>query len=144
MKVMYEKSMKYREDYLYKKYLLQQNKKTKKNIGLTSYHWNGGSKLLEKTINKLGLDMFITEPEFAFPINWWDFKYAFMDIEYIHPSRGWKDGTHIKDILKKTSNTYLVVIHNGWIKNQGLDKNAVYPYNSLFEKLDRFIHKMVL
>lgn len=140
MKIMYEKSLKYREEYLNKKKISNQNRKTKKNIGLTSYHWNGGSKLLEKQIIKLGLEQYITEPEFAFPINWWDFKYAFMDVEYIPPSRGWKDGTYIKDILKKNNNnTYLVVIHNGWIKNQGLDKNAIYPYNSLFEKLDRFI-----
>ena len=136
MKIMYEKSLKYREDYLQK---IKMVKKTKKNIGLTSYHWNGGSKLLEKQIIKQGLDSYITDSNFAFPVNWWDFKYAFMDINYIPPSRGWKEGTNINDIFKKDNKTYLVVIHNGWIKNQGLDKNGIYPYNSLFEKLDRFI-----
>ena len=45
------------------------------NIGLKSYHWGGGSKTLEKVIKDLKLDKYIVEPEFAFYVNWWDFKY---------------------------------------------------------------------
>lgn len=161
MKIMFDKSMKYRNDYLASKKLFneihKQHKTMKtgktmkasktmktiegrKNIGLKSYHWGGGSKTLETVINKLGLQEYIVEPEFAFPINWWDFKYAFEDVEYIKPSKGWTEGTHINEILKKDSKIYLVVIHNGWLKNHGFNKNAQYPHNSLFERLDRFIN----
>lgn len=171
MRIMYEKSLKYRNDYLEsktnkkgkekekvngnskienKKHNTIKNnsnnkKKTKKankekvNIGLKSYHWGGGSKTLEKLIEKMKMEKYITEPEFAFPINWWDFKYAFMDVEYIKPSKGWDTGTNINDIFNKKE-TCLVTIHNGWLRNQGLDKNAKYPENSLFERLDRFIN----
>lgn len=112
------------------------------NIGLKSYHWGGGSKTLESLITKMELEKYIVEPEFAFPINWWDFKHAFLDTTYIPPSRGWTECTNIDDIFKKANEKgiYLVVIHNGWMKNHNIDKNATYPENSLFEKLDRFIN----
>ena len=172
MQIMFEKSLKYKNDYLASLDSLKQNKihsiskthtgkqhinytkqvtnktmKTgKKNIGLKSYHWGGGSKTLESVIQKLGLQKYIVEPEFAFPINWWDFKYAFLDTQYIPPTKGWTIGTHVNDIFKiKKQNstnysTYLVVIHNGWIKNHNVDKNAKYPENSLFERLDKYIN----
>jgi hypothetical protein len=155
MQIMYVKSLKYREEYLQhkrktstltKKNIANINKgsssKGRKNIGLKSYHWGGGSKTLESLITKMELEKYIVEPEFAFPINWWDFKHAFLDTTYIPPSRGWTEGTNIDDIFKKTNEKgiYLVVIHNGWMKNHNIDKNATYPENSLFEKLDRFIN----
>lgn len=144
MRIMYEKSLQYREDYIIKTRMT--NKKTKKNnigrqnIGLKSYHWSGGSKTLEGLITKMDLEKYIVEPEFAFPINWWDFKYAFLDKTYIPPSRGWDKGTNIDDIFRKGKGIYLVVIHNGWMKNHNIDKNDTYPENSLFERLDRFIN----
>lgn len=170
MRIMYEKSLKYREDYLAakksitksgaksvaksvssmkssKKNMVKSNKKTPVrggvgvNIGLKSYHWGGGSKTLENVITKLGLEKYIVEPEFAFAVNWWDFKYAFQDVEYIAPSRGWTEGTNINHIFHKGHGIYLVVIHNGWLKNHGMDKNAKYPDNSLFERLDQYINK---
>ena len=159
MKIMYEKSLKYRHDYITSKIKSKTNtlktiKKsisiTKsisnkivisgKNIGLKSYHWGGGSKTLESVINKMGLEHHIVEPEFAFPINWWDFKHAFLDTQYIPPTKGWTEGTHIDNIFKKNSGIYLVVIHNGWMKNHNINKNAKYPDNSLFEQLDRYIN----
>jgi hypothetical protein len=148
MRIMFEKSMKYREDYLASKKLASNrrtrktgvSKNTRKNIGLKSYHWGGGSKTLENIIMRMGLEKYITEPEVAFPINWWDFKYAFEDVEYIKPSRGWDNGTNINDIFKKNSKTFLVVIHNGWIKNHHMNKNAKYPEGSLFEKLNRMVN----
>lgn len=156
MRIMYEKSLKYRDEYLTKKKnerkTLKQSKlsrtkskaqrKSKKigNIGLKSYHWGGGSKTLENLIIKMNMEKYIMEPEFAFPVNWWDFKYAFEDIEYIKPSKGWSEGTNINDIFKKNSKSYLVVIHNGWIKAHHLDKNAKYPDGSLFERLDKMIN----
>jgi hypothetical protein len=98
----------------------------------------------------LKLTQYITEPEFAFPINWWDFKYVFQDINYIPPSRGWDKGTYVNDIIstnnegnkymKPNNNIFLITIHNGWIRNQGLNKNAQYPNNSLFERLNKFIN----
>lgn len=159
MKIMYEKSLQYREIYLKNKLINKQiskssntkknnihktNKTNKiknfhKNIGLKSYHWGGGSKTLETYITKLGLETYITEPEFAFPVNWWDFKYVFKDIDYILPSRGWDEGTKINNIFHN-KNTYLITIHNGWLRNQKLDKNAKYHDNSLYEKLDKFIN----
>jgi hypothetical protein len=153
MRIMYEKSLKYRDDYLNcfleksktkssQKKQQSSTKKSiggKKNIGLKSYHWGGGSKTLEGVINKMGLEKYIVEPEFAFPINWWDFKHAFLDTQYIPPTKGWEKGTHIDDIFKKHYGIYLVVIHNGWMKNHNIDKNAKYPENSLFERLDRYI-----
>lgn len=163
MLIMYEKSLKYRDDYLKAKKALRsgsnvtthktksntksktksesKTKKYGKNIGLKSYHWGGGSKTFEMLINKMNLQDYIVEPEFAFPVNWWDFKYAFTNTEYIPPSRGWEIGTHINDIFSKTRDIFLVTIHNGWIKNQGLDKNAKYHSNSLFERLDRYINE---
>ena len=172
MRIMFEKSLKYRDEYLAKK--KQENKKSSRktssrriskniklskgvhknskagkaskagkvgNIGLKSYHWGGGSKTFESVITKLGLEKYITEPEFAFPVNWWDFKYAFEDVEYIKPSRGWTIGTNINNIFQKNSLSYLVVIHNGWIKAHHIDKNAIYPNGSLFEKLDKMINQ---
>jgi len=94
----------------------------------------------------LKLDKYIVKPEFAFYINWLDFKYAFMDVEYIPPNKGWTEGTHINNIFKKHQkqynkhNIYLITIHNGWLKNHGINKNATYPDNSLFEKLDKMIN----
>ena len=166
MRVMYEKSLKYRQEYLQEKNanananpiekrtkkisnsgITKNTRKTKntkgrKNIGLKSYHWGGGSKTLEGLINKMGLEKYIVEPEFAFPINWWDFKYAFLDTNYIPPSRGWTKGTNIDDIFNKSmeKGIYLVVIHNGWMKNHNINKNATYPENSLFERLNKFIN----
>jgi len=156
MRIMYEKSLKYRNEYLDKKKLNKSKSKTsfstqnnknnritkKKNIGLKSYHWGGGSKTLESLIMKMNLEKYIVEPEFAFPINWWDFKYAFENIEYIKPSRGWDQGIHINDILKKNSNTFLIVIHNGWLKANQIDKNKKYHDSSLFEKLDKIVNKL--
>ena len=161
MRVMYEKSLKYRDDYLNKtrflgkscflgksktkksqKKLQSSNKisiEGKKNIGLKSYHWGGGSKTLEGIIHKMDLEKYIVEPEFAFPINWWDFKHAFLDTQYIPPTKGWEKGIYVDDIFKKNQGIYLVVIHNGWMKNHNVDKNAKYPENSLFERLDRYI-----
>jgi hypothetical protein len=148
MRIMYEKALKFRNDYLIKKHTknIKNTKNTKKvignigNIGLKSYHWKGGSKTLENVIIDLHLEKYIVSAEFAFPINWWDFKYVFLDdISYIPPSRGWEKGTYIDDIFTN-KNIHLVVVHNGWLKNQGYDKNKKYPENSLFEKLDRFIH----
>ena len=136
MKIMFEKSLKYREKYL-------ENKTDKidntKNIGLKSFHWGGGSKTLNTYITKLKLEEYITEPEMAFPINWWDFKYIFKDIEIIPASRGWTENTIINDILNNEK-TCLITIHNGWLRNQKLDKNIKYHNNSLYEKLDRFIN----
>jgi hypothetical protein len=163
MRIMYEKSLKYRDEYLAKKKterkttLQSRSKsrgsgsssgrgksksKSKKtgNIGLKSYHWGGGSKTLENLIIKLGMEKYIMDPEFAFPVNWWDFKYAFEDVKYIKPSKGWDEGTNINDIFKTNSKSYLVVIHNGWIKAHHLDKNAKYPSSSLFERLDKMIN----
>lgn len=179
MRIMYEKSLKYKDDYLSnfleqgkknnKNKITQKNKNNinksninksninknninkslkskvihiegRKNIGLKSYHWGGGSKTLEGIINKMGLEKYIVEPEFAFPINWWDFKHAFLDTQYIPPTKGWEKGTHIDNIFKKHHGIYLVVIHNGWMKNHNVDKNAKYPENSLFERLDRYIN----
>jgi len=169
MRVMYEKSLKYRDEYLEKKKLERKQKKQSRtiesirsskttrstskniskktskskkpgNIGLKSYHWGGGSKTLENLIMKMDMEKYIVEPEFAFPVNWWDFKYAFEDVEYIKPSRGWEEGTYIDDILKENSKSYLIVIHNGWIKAHHMDKNAKYPNGSLFERLDRMIN----
>ena len=162
MRIMFEKSLKYRDEYLAKKKTEQSSKsrktrktrksrkshqntktkgiKDKVNIGLKSYHWGGGSKTLETVIHKMNLDKYIVEPEFAFAVNWWDFKYAFQDVEYIPPSKGWNIGTHLNDIFKTGKGIYLVVIHNGWLKNHGMDKNAIYPANSLFERLDRYIN----
>lgn len=141
MRIMYEKTLKYREDYLKK---IRKRTKGYKNIGLKSYHWSGGSKTLEKIINKLNLDNYIVEPEFAFPVNWWDFKYVFLDTSYIPPSRGWTEGFNINDIFaaNNAKGIYLVVIHNGWIKHNKIDKNATYPENSLFEKLNKFINTL--
>jgi hypothetical protein len=156
MRVMYEKSLKYRNEYLAKKQTERKitkltrtisgdRHKSKKtgNIGLKSYHWGGGSKNLESLIMKMRMEKYIMEPEFAFPVNWWDFKYAFEDVKYIKPSRGWDEGININDIFKKNSKSYLVVIHNGWIKAHHLDKNAKYPDGSLFEKLDRMINSRI-
>lgn len=172
MRIMYEKSLKYRDDYLnktrflgkscfleksktkirflgknktkiYQKKLQSSNKifiEGRKNIGLKSYHWGGGSKTLESVINKMNLEKYIVEPEFAFPINWWDFKHAFLDTQYIPPTKGWKEGIYVDDIFKKNKGIYLVVIHNGWMKNHNVDKNAKYSENSLFERLDRYIN----
>jgi len=153
---MYEKSLKYRDEYLD----LQKKKKNartftkskvvktlkinkKRNIGLKSFHWKGGSKTLENEINILHLEKYIMSAEFAFPVNWWDFKYVFKDIQIIPPSKGWTEETNVNDIINSSNSnkkTYLIVIHNGWIKNKGYDKNAKYPVNSLFEKLDRYIN----
>jgi hypothetical protein len=115
--------------------------KTKKNIGLQSYHWPGGSKLLERLITQYNLDKWIRDPEFAFPVNWWDFRYIFQSVpnDRIPASRGWTEDTRLDHILEDKK-TALVVIHNGWIKNQGLDKNAKYPPDSFFERLDRFVN----
>lgn len=112
-----------------------------KNIGLQSYHWPGGSKLLERLINEFGLEKWIRDPVFAFPVNWWDFRYIFQSVPngVIPASRGWKEDTRLDHILADEE-TALVVIHNGWIKNQGLDKDAKYPADSLFERLDRMIN----
>lgn len=152
MKIMYEKSLKYRNEYLEKKKnerktikQIRTSRNTTKNkgagnIGLKSYHWGGGSKTLENLIIKMTMERYIMEPEFAFPVNWWDFKYAFENIEYIKPSKGWDEGTNINNIFKKNSKSYLVVIHNGWIKAHHLDKNAKYPDGSLFERLDKMIN----
>jgi hypothetical protein len=147
---MFEKSLKYRNDYLKSKGKSTKSSKRhsktakhyglKPNIGLKSYHWGGGSKTLETLITKNQLEDYIVEPEFAFPINWWDFKYAFENMEYIAPSRGWTEGTDINDIFKKSGPIYLVTIHNGWLKNHNMDKNASYHVNSLFERLDRYIN----
>jgi hypothetical protein len=163
---MFDKSLKYRDEYLKSKrkssisskssksYNTNSRKQSRKhsktikhhhahglkpNIGLKSYHWGGGSKTLETLITKYQLEDYVVEPEFAFPINWWDFKHAFENIEYIAPSRGWSEGTYINDIFKKSSPIYLVTIHNGWLKNHNVDKNAKYHENSLFERLDRYI-----
>jgi hypothetical protein len=113
----------------------------KKNIGLQSYHWPGGSKLLETQIAQHNLDKWIRDPEFAFPVNWWDFRYIFQSVpnDRIPASRGWTEDTRLDHILEDKK-TALVVIHNGWIKNQGLDKNAKYPPDSFFERLDRFVN----
>jgi len=156
MWVMYEKSLKYRDEYLAKKNIERktiklsrtksghtQKNKTIGNVGLKSYQWGGGSKTLESLIMKMGMEKYIMEPEFAFPVNWWDFKYAFEDVKYIKPSRGWDEGTNINDIFKKNSKSYLVVIHNGWIKAHHLDKNAKYPDGSLFERLDKMINSRI-
>lgn len=112
-----------------------------KNIGLQSYHWPGGSKLLEQQIAAFGLEKWIRDPVFAFPVNWWDFRYIFQSVpgDVIPASRGWKEDTRLDHILDDEE-TALVVIHNGWIKNQGLDKDAKYPADSLFERLDRFVN----
>jgi hypothetical protein len=139
MKIMFEKSLKYRADYLASK-KSKLTKTGRKNIGLKGYHWGGGSKTLETVLNKLGLNSYVVEPEFAFPLNWWDFKYAFTNVSYIPASKGWTEGTDINDIFKKAKPIYLVVIHNGWLKNHNIDKNATYPQNSLFERLDRFVN----
>ncbi len=113
----------------------------KKNIGLQSYHWPGGSKLLERLIAQHNLDKWIRDPEFAFPVNWWDFRYIFQSVpgDVIPASRGWTEDTRLDHILEDKQ-TALVVIHNGWIKNQGLDKNAKYPPDSFFERLDRLVN----
>lgn len=112
-----------------------------KNIGLQSYHWSGGSKLLEQQIAVFGLEKWIRDPVFAFPVNWWDFRYIFQSVpgDVIPASRGWQEDTRLDHILADEE-TALVVIHNGWIKNQGLDKDAKYPADSLFERLDRFVN----
>jgi hypothetical protein len=119
----------------------QKPDKVTKNIGLQSYHWPGGSKLLEQQIAVLGLDKWIRDPVFAFPVNWWDFRYIFQSVpdNVIPPSRGWTTDTRLDQILSDP-HTSLVVIHNGWIKNQGLDKDAKYPPDSFFERLDRFVN----
>lgn len=152
MRIMYEKALKYRDDYLARKKEERKTQVRKKtlinktgtkkvgNVGLKSYHWGGGSKTFENIIIKMKLEKYITEPEFAFPINWWDFKYAFEDVKYIKPSRGWNTGTNIDDIFKRNRGIYLVVIHNGWIKAHHMDKNATYPKGSLFERLDAMIN----
>lgn len=106
-----------------------------------SYHWSGGSKLLEREIEKLKLEKYVVEPKFAFHINWWDFKYVFMDVKEIKASRGWDETIYIDDIFKKNKGIYLVTIHNGWLKNHNMDKNAKYSDNSLFERLDVWINK---
>jgi hypothetical protein len=119
------------------------NKKTKKNVGLKSYHWKAGSKELESQVGKFGLNEYITEPEFAFPVNWWDFKYVFEPVNYIPPSRGWTHGTDMDSLISDPAKngTYLITIHNGWIKNRGLDKDAKYSNESLFEKLNTMINQ---
>jgi len=115
--------------------------KVTKNIGLQSYHWPGGSKLLERLINEFGLEKWIRDPEFAFPVNWWDFRYIFQSVpgDIIPASRGWTEDTRLDRVLTNEE-TSLVVIHNGWIKNQGLDKDAKYPPDSLFERLDQLVN----
>ena len=112
-------------------------KHTLKNIGLKSYHWRGGSETLEREIRKHNMTQYIMRPEFAFPINWWDFKYAFKgDIEIIPPSRGWNTPININNILQGNhGHTFMITIHNGWIKKQKLDKNKIYPSNSLYERI---------
>jgi hypothetical protein len=74
-------------------------------------------------------------------VNWWDFRYIFQSVPggVIPASRGWTEETRLDHILADEE-TALVVIHNGWIKNQGLDKDAKYPPDSLFEQLDRMIN----
>ena len=115
--------------------------KVTKNIGLQSYHWPGGSKLLERLIHEFGLDKWIRDPVFAFPVNWWDFRYIFQSVPngVIPASKGWKEDTLLDQVLTNAE-TALVVIHNGWIKNQGLDKDANYPVDSLFERLDQLVN----
>lgn len=123
----------------------QKKQQNPQNLGLKSYHWPGGSKLLSTMINKFGLTKYITDPVFAFPINWWDFRFIFQEVsgDIIPASRGWTEPTHLGQIFTNPA-TSLVVIHNGWIKNQGLDKNARYPPNSFFERIDRFVNSSPL
>ena len=151
MKTMYDKSLQYRSKYLAailktKKSARRKitSRTSKKNVGLVSYHWPGGSKLLETEIEKHHLTRYITEPEFAFHINWWDFKYAFQNVSQIEPTKGWTKPILVDDIFKKNKGIYLVTIHNGWLKNHHIDKNAHYPENSLFERLDKWIIQSIL
>lgn len=141
MREMYERSLGYREAYLAKRL---KGKTRKHNIGLKSYHWLGGSKLLERLVNEYRLSKYLMPAEFAFPLNWWDFKSAFTNVQIIPPSRGWLEPTDVEDILdakkRQCRGIYLITIHNGWIKNKGLNKNAPYHPHSLFERLDKLVN----
>jgi hypothetical protein len=125
------------------KYLEKINKNDNfKNIGLKSYHWGAGSKVLSQMIDKYNLQKYIVSPDFAFYINWWDYKSVFQkDKGSISASRGWEDTIKFwdtKNIFDPTKNIKLITIHNGWCMCNKYDKNKKYDDDSIIEKI--FIH----
>lgn len=127
-------------EYLYNeciKLKSKQNTKIRKNNGLTAYHWAGGIKFFNKSIQKYNLDEYIDKLYFGFPIDWWNWNKLFIPntIEF-DIGKGWEGITNLENIL---NNEQLIIIHNGWIKNKKINKNTLLDDINK----DTFIYKLL-
>lgn len=124
---------------LCKKYFLDiQNKKCEmKNIGLYFCKWLGGERLLKKMIIKYDYNKYIcSDYKFGFPVPWWCYKYLFSEYNnnyngIFNIGRGWDININL-ETLKDDEDIKFITVHNGWIKNRGINKNDL-P-DSFFKK----------
>jgi hypothetical protein len=103
------------------------NIKYQSNLGLAADKHPGGRLLVEKHIKP----EMIKPYNFAFPIDWWDYRKCFKSLDGWKCSRGWLDTINVDNIL---TNGKLLIIHNGWIKHHNIDKANPVP-GSLYHKL---------
>ena len=102
---------------------LETKKQSCKNVGLDAYKWLGGGKLLKKMIDKYELMDYIADYKFGFPIPWWHFNKLFQSgITTFNISRGWNLEVNLETIFEDQEIKF-ITIHNGWIKNKGINKD---------------------
>ncbi len=124
MREMYNKALKY-----YSR--LELKKQTCNNVGLDAYKWLGGGKLLKKLIDKYKLTDYIVDYKFGFPVPWWCFKNVFNNNNQFNIGRGWNLEVNLDTILEDEEIKF-ITIHNGWIKNKGINKDE--PLKECFFK----------